>query len=115
MDNRERCLEDNAARLIQTGFSAEVRPDTLTRERTWRCLVAQLHAKRTAVDFPDWILVILAGILALVAAWLASQTLRAGVPVTVSPLLVIMALLFTSSLVWVPVAVIVIVIRRRHA
>ena len=114
MDNREPYLEDNTARLIQAGFSAEARPNTLTREQTWRHLVAQVHAKRTAGAFPDWSLVILAGILALMAAWLASQALRAGV--TVGPLPILVAVVLTLNLVSVPVADIVILIgRRRYA
>ncbi len=115
MDSRKRFLEENAARLIQAGFGAEARPDTLTRQQTWRRLVAQMHANRTAVAFPDWALVFLTGALVLVAAWLAGQTLGAGVPLTVSQPLVVVALLLTSTLVWVPVAAILIVIRRRYA
>ena len=115
MDERERYLEDNTARLIRAGFSAEARPDTLTAEETWRCLTAQLHAKHTAVAFPDWTLIILAGILALMAAWLASQTFVGGVSIAMSPSLIVIALVLTLNLVSVPIAGIVILIRTRYA
>ena len=115
MDNRQRYLEDNTARLIRAGLGAPVRLDPLTRQQTLRRLVARLQAKRAVAAFPDWALVILAAALVLAAAWVAGQTLTAGIAVVVSPPLIIMALLWTSSLAWLPLAAVVIVVRRRHA
>ncbi len=114
MHNGERYHEDNIARLIQPALAPEARPDPLTREQTWRRLETLLHAKRTPTAFPDWALVVLAGILALMAAWLANQIFAGDVSMAMSPSFIVIALLLAFNLVCMPIAAVVIVIRRRY-
>lgn len=114
MDNNECHLEDNIARLIHAGLSPRARPDSIMKEHTWRQLVANLHTESTAITFPDWILVVLAGILVFMGGWFASQTLGVDVPAVTNKSLPIVALILAVNIVWVPTAGIIIVRRIRY-
>ena len=115
MRNEQHSSENSIARLVGAALGNAARPDPLAKQRTWQRLVAQLRAEQKPVTFPDAILVTLAAILALMALWLADQTLGAAVPVRMPPPLIAIALLLTLNITSVPIAAIVIVMRRRHA
>ena len=116
MNDRDRCLEENAARLICAGFGAEVRPSASAGKRMFQLLETRQRRGRAAAAFPEGVLVPLAGTIALVAVVLTAQIVGWGVPRTVDLLFTISALLVASNLLCVPFGGIFIVARRlKHA
>jgi len=114
MEDSERCLETNVARIMKAGIGMHVRLDERVKEQTWLRLASQLRTQRRAVSFPDLALTILTGILALLAVVLADETLGAGASTAMSPLFVVALVVLALNLAAVPVAGLFIVIRRRH-
>lgn len=115
MSDENRFLEENTARLIGGAFGPEARPDRRIKGRTWRLLAAELEGRPAPVPFPAGALVALAGVLAFLAVWFVLQSLGASDPVTMRSPLILVVLLLTMNLAWVPIATVMIVIRRRHA
>lgn len=108
-------VEENIARLIEVGLGPQARPEPTIRGQTWRLLKAQLYERRDVPAFSNTALAVLTGILTVLAVWLIGQVQAASGPVHLSLSLILVALLVTANLLWVPIAGILIVIRRRHA
>lgn len=113
MNDKDRYLEENTSQLIRAGFGAEVRPGPLASQRTFRLLAAQHRASHAPVAFPEGVLALLTGVLALMAVLLVAQIVRQGVPGATDPTFAVTALPLALNLICVPVAGIVIVARRR--
>lgn len=114
MESERDYLEENTARLIRAGLGSRVRPDPKAGEEMLRRMRDEVLACRTRIGFPNGVLVALAGVLLLMATWLAIQT-AAGQPIMTSTSLTIMAAVLALNLSSVPAASLIIVIRRRHA
>lgn len=110
----ERYLEQNTARLVRASFGPHARPSRQATERSFRLLLAQVRARTAVVTFPDAAVGIMGATLALAATWLALQAAIAGTPVTTSPSLLALVAWLVANLALVPVASLVILIRRRH-
>ena len=113
MNDEHRPLEENTARLIGAGFGPEARPGRRARRRTFRLLAAQHRLSHAPVTFPESVLVLLTGVLALMGVSLATQIGAQGVPRATDPTFVATALPLALNLICAPIAGIVIVIRRR--
>ena len=113
MNDKDRDLEENTSQLIQAGFGTDVRPGPLASERTFRLLAAQHRRSHAPVAFPEGVLAVLTGILALMAVLLATQIVAQGVPQATDPTFVITALPLALNLICVPIAGIVTLTRRR--
>lgn len=112
LENRQ---EANVARLIRAGFGPASRPSPHAGEQAFRRLVIEWRAQQAGAGFPDRIVVLLTGVLLLMGAWLTVQVVGPGVsPLTAVPAIVVVGLL-AANLVLVPVASLVIVLRRRYA
>jgi hypothetical protein len=115
MDNEDRLLEDNIARLIRAGYGPEVRPNARVRERVFARLASQVRSGSAAAEFPASIIGLLFGALGLMAIWLAAPMIGVAARVTSVPSIAIVSAVLLVNLVSVPVAAIIIVIRRRYA
>jgi hypothetical protein len=106
--------EEDLARLIAAGFGPEARPGERARAATLRNLRARLRPRRVATAFPEHVLCLLLGALMLLGASLAAEMIEAdffcGSP---TPNLVFAAVLLLN-VAFVPIAGVVIVIRRRN-
>ncbi len=107
-------IEDNLARLIQVSFGTASCPAPAAREHTFQYLADNLHRSQSAVVFPERIVVALVGMLILMAAWLVSQVDWTGMRLSMTmPCLVVACAVFLN-LLFIPIASIIIVIRRRY-
>lgn len=113
MNDEKDQFKDNAARLIRASLGPQAQPSPQAREQTWRLLVEQLRAAHAPVQFPDRVLGLLVGSLALVAVWLAVQMVMAGKLVIASLPTLIGVFLLAVNFALAPVASVVIVIKRR--
>ena len=113
MNDKDRYLEENTSQLIRAGFGTEVRPGPLASERTFRLLAAQHRASHALIAFPEGVLAVLSGVLALMAMLLATQIVGQGVPRATDPTFALTALPLAFNLICVPIAAIVTVTRRR--
>ncbi|HEY4761664.1 MAG TPA: hypothetical protein VIH42_13880 [Thermoguttaceae bacterium] len=107
-------LEDNLARLIQVSYGAESRPNLGAHERTFKYLADNLHSRQSAAVFPEQIVVALVGMLILLAAWLVSQVDWTGMRLSTTLPCLVVACVVLLNLLFIPIASIVILIRRRY-
>ena len=115
MNQRERYLEENTARLIRAAFDPNARPSPHASERAFQSLLADVRARSAAVAFPDSAVGVLGATLALAATWLAIQAAAAATSFIANPPLLLMAAWLALNLALVPIASVVILIRRQHA
>lgn len=113
MAEANRHWEENTARLIHAAFGPEARPDKAAIERTAK--LVRSRARQAEPVFWDRAAVVLAGILMVLAVWLVVETLGTGGPLPDSLPVICVAFVLIANLVWVPIAGILIVMRRRHA
>ena len=106
--------DENLARLIQAGFGPESLPDLRARARVFQCLAEHLPGRQSAAIFPQGILLALVGILILLAVCLAAQPHWTGIPPSMSLPNLIVGIVLILNLVFIPIASIVIVLRRRY-
>ena len=105
--------EQNDARLIRAAMRGGSRPRPEAKERALRMLNAEQRAMRESADFPNSILVILAVVLMVVTMLLGLRSFGIiGWAISSVPLAIATWLVY-ANLVTVPVAGIVIVLRRR--
>lgn len=113
MSKENEFLEENTARLIRSALGADARPPFVAKERVLRRLLAEQRARLERAEFPDSVLAALVGLLAVVGVWLTAQRLGPGLPAASSLPLTIAMWLVCVNLSAIPVAGIIIVIRRR--
>ena len=113
MESKSNNPEENIIRLIQASFSRQARPDAGLHGEMLHRLREEIRTNRAGIEFPNGVLVTLTGILTLMAVWLMIQT-TSGQSIMTSPTLTIMAMVLILNLALVPVASLIIVIRRRH-
>lgn len=105
--------EENDARLIKAAMGEEARPRPEVEQRALRLLKAEQQTMQESADFPLGILTVLVGILALATMFLCLRSLGLiGWAISSVPLAIATWLVY-ANLVTVPVAGIVIVLRRR--
>jgi hypothetical protein len=114
MSDKERRLEQNTARLIQAALDPRARPSSQASRQTFRALLVRMRERPGPVDFPDAAVASLGTILVLVGIWLAIRVVVMDAPVLASPSLLVMAAWLVANLALVPVASIVILIRRQR-
>lgn len=113
MESRRDYLEENTIQLIRAGSGHQAQPEVGLRSEVLHRLRCETRMNRREVEFPNRVLVILTGVLALAALWLVIQA-ASGRSIITSAVLSIMAMVLILNLALVPVASLVIVIRRRH-
>lgn len=112
-DLEDRPLEGNMARLLQAalGGEAQLRPEL--RRQTLGRLLAEMRARPAAVAFPDTVVVLLGGVLALAACGLALLAADGGAMAwNASPVLLLLAAGLALNLAVMPISGVVIVLRR---
>lgn len=107
-------LESNVARLIQIGYSAESRPDPAMHSGMLRILAIDVHGRERIAALPEWIVAVLVGFLVFLAAWLALANPQVTVPTGFNSLYFVAAFVLILNLAFIPIASIIIVIRRRY-
>jgi hypothetical protein len=114
MNDRERYLERNTAHLVQAAFGPQARPSARAAEQALRLLLDQVQGRSTEIAFPDAAVGILGATLVLAATWLTAQVIVSGPSLTANPSLLTLAAWLGANLALVPVASIVILIRRQR-
>ena len=114
MDSEDRRLEANTARLIRAALGPETRPDPGAGQQALQSLLTGLRERRARSSFPDHTLAALVGTLVFMAAWLALQAIASDGAVNSPVLLLPATFVLLVNVAVVPVASIVIVLRRRH-
>lgn len=111
MDEDERLLEENTARLLQAGMGGAAQPDLARRAATFRRLQQELRARR-APEFPEAALVALGALWCCLAVWLTVQVLQGGA-IASSPVAPLLVAWLTLNVALTPVASLVILARRK--
>jgi hypothetical protein len=114
MNERERYLDRNTAHLIRMAFGPHARPSARAAEQALRLLLDQVRERAAEAAFPDAVVGILGATLVLAATWLTAQVIVTGTSLTASPSLLVLAAWLAANLALVPVASIVILIRRQR-
>ena len=114
MNERERYLDRNTAHLIRAAFGPHARPSARAAEQALRLLLDQVRERSSEAPFPDAAVGVLGATLVLAATWLTVQVIVSGTSLTVNPALLMMAAWLGANLALVPVASIVILIRRQR-
>lgn len=110
MPDRDPILEEeNVQRLVQAGLGVDARPSAAARVRTLARLRGEQRLLQPVPDFPLSALCLLVIVLLGVGVWLVSQS--AASP---SPGAQLAGVVLGLNLIWVPVASLVIIQRRRH-
>lgn len=107
-------LEDNIARLIQVGYSHESRPDPLAHDRMLQRLTNSMPGRQRVAVLPEWIVVALVGYLVFLAAWLVALNQQAVMSMGLNSIYFAVAFVLILNLAFIPIASILIVIRRRY-
>jgi hypothetical protein len=107
-------LEENTARLIRAAYRLSTRPTAQMSKEMLRSLSDHARARSATPAFPDIAIVILGGLLAALPVWLAVQAFLSNTSLVADPSLLATALWLVLNLGVVPVASILIVIRRRY-
>jgi hypothetical protein len=114
MNDENRLMEENTARLIVAGLGPETRPGQRVRAATLRNLRARLRPRRAATAFPEHVLCLLLGTLMLMATSLAAEMIEADFSAGSAMPNLVFATVLLLNLAFVPIAGVVIVIRRRN-
>ena len=114
MNDRERYLDRNVAHLIRTAFGPQARPSARAAEQALRLLLDQVRDRSAKAPFPDAVVGVLGATLVLAGVWLTAQVIVNGTLPTFNPSLLMTAAWLGANLALVPVASIVILIRRQR-
>lgn len=110
MPDRDPILEEeNVQRLVQAGMGGDARPGAAALARTLARLRSEQRLLQPAPDFPLSALGLLATVLLGMGVWVVSQS--AASPGLGAQLA---GVVLGLNLIWVPVASLVIIQRRRH-
>ena len=120
-NDKEQWRENNTAQLIQAGIGADARLDPRVKERVWLRLAAQMSKQPAPAPFPDFAIGTLGVLLVLAAAGAlvrylgtSAPSMPPSMPPSMSPSLFFIPLFFlVLNFAMIPVASILIVIRRR--
>lgn len=114
MNEEGNCLEENTARLVRAAYGPSARPSPEASQRVFRLLLGHVRVRPATPGFPDAALVALGAIVVFLAVGLAIQVAFPMTSLNASPSLLAAAMVLILNLAWVPVASIVIVLRRRY-
>jgi hypothetical protein len=114
MNDRERYLDRNTAHLVRAAFGPRARPSARAAERTLRLLLDRVRKRPAEVPFPDAVVGVLGAMLVLAATWLAAQVAATGTLSRANPALLMLTAWLGANLALVPVASIVILVRRQR-
>lgn len=114
MKEKECDLEkENIAHLIQASYSSDARPHPQTGERISRILLIHSQKRLAIVQFPDIAVGVMGIILILVAVYVTLQ-LMLGKSYATHPTFLLMIIWLVLNLLALPLASVVIVMRRQH-
>jgi hypothetical protein len=113
MDDEKPGFEENLSRLMHAGLPPDARPGAETRAEVFRRLVEITRARADSRSFPDHLVVAIAAAIVLVAAWLVGRMAGQGLPAA-GLAATAFVLIVVLNLAMVPLAGVVIVLRRRH-
>ena len=113
MESKHSHLETNTVRFIQDSYNQQARLNAGLQKNMLHRLQEASGMYRRRIEFPDGALLSLSGVLALTTLWLVIQVIS-GQTISSSASLTITAVILILNLLLVPVASVVIVIRRRH-
>jgi hypothetical protein len=108
-------FEANLERLMQSSCGPNVRTTAAMKDDLRHAFLANLRLQPRAAEFPTPVLWLMGGVLALIAMVLAAPHWSSGWPVVYSPLTEPFGLLVLVNLVCLPIAALVIIIRRKYA
>jgi len=114
MNQEGHCLEENTARLVRAAYGPLARPSPQASRRVFRLMLDHLRVGSATPGFPDAAVVTLGATLAALAVCLAIRAVLSSTSLVVDPSLLATATWLVLNLAWVPVASIVVVVRRRH-
>lgn len=115
MNDREINFEQNLGRLLRTSYGPEVRSTPAVRDQLRQRLLAEFHPCLRRAEFPTSVLGVLSGALfVLAAAWVASGLSR-GLSLTSQGASAPFAALVLLNVLCMPVASLVIILRRKYA
>jgi hypothetical protein len=114
MNERERYLDRNTAHLIRAALGSQARPSARAAEQALRLLLDQVRERSAKAPFPDAAVGILGATLVLAATWFTVQVIVSSPSLTANPSLLMMAAWLAANLALLPVASIVILIRRQR-
>jgi hypothetical protein len=115
VSDRDTNFEQNLGRLLQTACGPQARAKPAMRDQLRQTLLAELRPQFLRVEFPTSILGVLSGaLLLLVAAWAASGLGR-GLSLTSHSAWFPFAALVLLNLLCMPVASLIIILRRKYA
>ena len=114
MNENERYLDRNTAHLVRAAFGPHARPSARAAEQALRLLLDQVRERSAKAPFPDAAVGVLGATLVLAAICLTAQVIVNGTSLTVNPSLLGLAAWLSANLALLPVASIVILIRRQH-
>jgi hypothetical protein len=112
MKDEENYLEENIARLVAASNDPQTLPDPALKERLFTHLLEEQRRRYADKDFPGFVLALMVVLLLSLAIWAVSQ-LHGVSAISIHPLLPVALLLLGLNVVWVPIASILIVKRRR--
>jgi hypothetical protein len=109
MDEKDRYLEENIAKLVTASLT---QPDPLLKAHLFTRLAGEQRRIYTGREFPNSALVLLAVVILGLTGWAVMQLTGSNL-LSSQPILPVVLLLLGLNLVWVPLAGILIVKRRR--
>jgi hypothetical protein len=113
-DFEPRVLEENTARLLQVALGPDTLPRPQLRQQTLGRLLAELRGRPAPVAFPDAVLVLLGGLLAVAACGLVLLGTAGQALSSANPVLLLFAAGLVLNFALMPVSGIVIVLGRQH-
>ena len=115
MDGANDHLEFNTANLINVSLGPQMRPDSKSRQEMLQRLKNTASVFQSDTYYPNRVITILAAILVFLAGWFVQRVLGTSGPLSLNLPLILVILLLTLNLIWVPIAGIIIIRRRRYA
>lgn len=106
--------EENTARLIRAAYDPSARPTAEASEGTYHLLLAHVRGPMAVDGFPDLVVGLLGGMLAIAVVWLSVRVVWGGASFSADPALWSVGVWAIVNLSVVPVAGVVILIGRKH-
>ena len=115
MNHPETPFEDNLERLLQRSCGPNVRATTAMQAKLRREWLAEVRPQARLAEFPTGVLGVMSGVLAIFAVLCAASLWSGGWRAVNSPAVTPFSMLVLVNLLCLPVASLVIILRRRYA
>lgn len=113
MNDEEHHLEQNLAILLRAALGGQARPGPQELRTAWRLLSRQRSRRPFPSDFPDSVLALLGLQLVLLGTWMLARSTHWTGPESVSLPLTVASAWLLVNLAFLPVASLVVFLRRR--